>query len=122
MKLSDVSRLRKFMALTTSDNDAESLAALRQANKLLAANNLTWANVFDRTIKPEVTVEEVEHVDTPRSNDLAPQIEDALQKVLEATKPGSFRNFILDLEAKWQERHYLTKGQRDALFAAARRA
>lgn len=122
MKLTDVARLRKFMALTTSDNDAEALAALRQANKLLAVHGLTWEAVFNRTIKADISIEEVnDSSDTPKVSDMADHIDAALQKLLDKTPPGSFRDFVLDLESKWRTTRYLTKPQRDALFKAAQR-
>lgn len=53
MKLADFNRLKKFMMLTTSDNESEALAALRQANSLLSRQSppLTWDRVLDRSVK-----------------------------------------------------------------------
>lgn len=42
----DREKLAKIMAMTTSDTDPEALAALRMANKLLAAEKLTWEDVL----------------------------------------------------------------------------
>lgn len=38
------------MMRTTSENDAEALASLRAANRLLASHHLTWDAVFARTV------------------------------------------------------------------------
>lgn len=42
----DFQRLAKLLALTTSENDHEALSAIRQANKLLKAEKLTWEQVI----------------------------------------------------------------------------
>lgn len=41
----DLDRLEKFMRLTESVNDGESLNALRMANRLLKAADLNWSDV-----------------------------------------------------------------------------
>jgi len=43
----DREKLVKLLAMTTSKNDHEALAALRMANKLLSAEKLTWREVLD---------------------------------------------------------------------------
>ena len=53
-------RLRRLMALSTSDSDPEALGALRAANRLLAANGVTWDRVFDRCVVVLEAVEAME--------------------------------------------------------------
>ena len=48
------------MALSTSDSDPEALGALRAANRLLAANGVTWDRVFDRCVVVLEAVEAME--------------------------------------------------------------
>ena len=40
-------RLVKMLELTSSDSDAEALAAVRKANGLLKREGLRWGNLFD---------------------------------------------------------------------------
>lgn len=40
-------KLKKLLALTTSDNDNEALAAIRQANKILKDADKTWDEVLE---------------------------------------------------------------------------
>ena len=40
------SKLKKLMALTTSENDGEALNALRAANRILARNDLSWEDLL----------------------------------------------------------------------------
>lgn len=57
-------KLRKLLALTTSDSENEALNAVRQANKLLKENNLTWDYFFsiqDLNLKQEVEKLRVEY-------------------------------------------------------------
>ncbi len=42
----DRERLTKLLALTTSDIDAEALAAIRMANKMLTVEKLTWGEIL----------------------------------------------------------------------------
>lgn len=52
----DRERLTKLLAMTTSDNDGEALNALRMANKLLAAEQLTWEEVLGQPQHRGITV------------------------------------------------------------------
>lgn len=63
MKLKTFNLLVKFMELTFSENDNEALASLRMANKLLAADGITWERVFKRLVS--IDVEAAEPDDAP---------------------------------------------------------
>lgn len=117
MKLSDFNRLRKLMAMTFSDNDTEALTSVRAANKLLKDNGLTWQRVFDRTVRVENSVEEA----VPSKNgyseeDITTMFESALSKA-----DGGFRDFLLSLQARYDEKGRLSEGQMDALIRASKR-
>jgi hypothetical protein len=46
----DKERLAKLLSMTSSDHDAEALAAIRKANDLLRLNRKTWFDVLDTSI------------------------------------------------------------------------
>ncbi len=48
----------KLMALTTSDNDGEALAALRKANAILKRGGLTWQALLFQSMRDNVRGEE----------------------------------------------------------------
>lgn len=54
MKRADFDRLRKFMKLTQSENDAEALSAIRMANRVIERAEVTWDRFFDRAVRVEV--------------------------------------------------------------------
>lgn len=118
MTLKEFDRFRKLMALTTSDHDPEALAALRQANKVLSTNKITWDDVF----KKLVSVEGEEAPDEPSAARSGDGIEEAFVVVRKSLRPGSFADFIDSLEEQWHEKGYLTPNQREALFKAAKNA
>ena len=117
MKLSDFNRLRKLMAMTFSDNDTEALTSVRAANRLLKDNGLTWQRVFDRTVRVENSVEEaIPSKGGYSGEEVDRMFEDALSKA-----GGGFRDFLLSLQATYDERGRLSEGQMDALVRAAKR-
>ena len=46
----DKDRLAKLLSMTSSDHDAEALAAIRKANDLLRSNRKTWFDVLGTSI------------------------------------------------------------------------
>lgn len=142
MKLKDFQRLQKFMGMTTSTADGECLNAIRMANKVMAECGVTWEMFFKRTVGLEVEaaqpdpggIEDSQQAAvTPRPSQAdaaakkarAERIDTAFRRVLDAVQPtgraGDFRSFLLDLQAKWQEKGYLTSNQLEALFRAEAR-
>lgn len=120
LSLKEFTTLKKLMALTTSTNDCEALVALRKANAVLAAHQLTWEQVFSRIVKVDgPAIEDVSQTDAPRSSSMEREIEAALQTLVDTTKEGSFRDWVLDMAAKWEKDHYLTQGQREAVLRCA---
>lgn len=128
ISIKEFRQLQKFMALTFSDTDAEALTALRMANKVLKTNNLTWDMVFARVIKIEgPQIEDAANYESkPKTHEDAPsgieaEINEALTDCLDDAKAGTWRDFLLSLEAQWSEKHYLSVAQKTALFAGHQR-
>jgi hypothetical protein len=48
----DKDRLAKLLSMTSSDHDAEALAAMRKANELLRANRKSWFDVLGLNAPP----------------------------------------------------------------------
>lgn len=117
MKLKDFNTLKKIMARTTSDNDAEALESIRAANRLLASESLTWQRVLDKTVSVRHEIEDV-----PRDFDFAGgvDINATFERALDKAT-GSFRDFLLSLQEQWEEKAWLSESQKDALFKAAER-
>lgn len=123
MKVTDFHKLIKFMEMTTSDSDNESLTAIRMANKLLAANGVDWKKVFARLVTLEV--EDVEPAppeatskesagDAERKRERVERIEHMFETVLEKAG-GGFRDWVLDVQKYFASHGYLTDGQFEAL-------
>jgi hypothetical protein len=117
MDAADFSRLRKLLALTTSDADGEALSAIRMANAILTRTKVHWFDVMDAAER----VTEEQQPAPPRKSRVAEEIDEAFDLVL-ATSQGAFREFILDLLEQWQDAGSLSPKQRAALLKAARRA
>lgn len=118
MKLTDFQRLQKFMQLTASENDAEALAAIRQANALLIRCGVNWERFFKRTVTLEI---ENATEDGGASVSEDEELDIAFQKALDKVPSGNFRGVLLDIQAQWQERRFLSKRQKEVVFNAARR-
>jgi hypothetical protein len=52
VKLAEIERLKKLLALTQSENDHEALAAMRRANAILAKHNIDWNSLFAALQRP----------------------------------------------------------------------
>lgn len=107
------------MELATSDNDHEALSALRKANALIAEEGVTWTRVLDRSItivQEFETAAEADGVDPDEADDMDDLFERALDKA-----HGDFRNVILDIQAQWERKHWLSPKQRGVVERAASR-
>ena len=114
MSLKEFSALKGCMKMVTSANDNEALQAIRAANRLLAKHNLTWEQVFART----VTV--IEAAEPAPADD--EELEVAFRTALDSVHPGSFRNVLLDLQARYVNGQHLSEKQRAVVTDAAARA
>ena len=110
MPLKEFSMLKGCLARTTSDNDAEALTAIRHANRIMAKSNVTWKMFFDRLV---TVVQEAE----PMTDEL----DDAFRVALDNARPGTFRDLLLDLEAKHSRGERLSERQRQVVTDAAER-
>lgn len=115
MNLKDFSKLKRLMAMTGSDSDAEALGAIRAANRVLFANGLTWEMVFKRTVS---VVSEVEVLDDGDGDELV----DAFRAALDDARPGSFRDVLLDMQSRHDRGYPLSDRQKRVVFDAADRA
>ena len=116
MKLADFERLKKIMDRTASPEDGEALASVRAANRILAAEGLTWTRVLSRTV---IVVDEVEPAPR-RDDDKRPSgAADAISSILdEAERTASGKttmDFIADLRRQHEEKGWLSPKQVAAL-------
>lgn len=121
MKLKDFSTLKRLMMLTTSDSDAEALAALRKANALLLANGVDWDRVFGRTVQVINEFEPAPDDDPDQERTRGAGMIDAAFETLAEVR-GGFADFITSLQDQWTKRRFLSDKQKEALFRAARNA
>ncbi len=125
MPMKDFRQLEKLMMMTTSDNDAEVISALRMANKILAKHNYNWTSAFKRLVTvesdtaPDIYVEEENTKDSTEAAHRA-KVNLAFE-VLEHANLGDFANFISDLKKQYSQRGRLTDNQLRVLFKAADR-
>jgi hypothetical protein len=124
LSIREYERLQKLMEMTASDNDNELIQAMRAANKLLNQHGYTWRAVFRRVVR---VVQEFE----PDDGEPAPdrfrreddeEIANAFRVALDDTRPGSFRDTLLSIQAKYETTGRLTERQREVVMDAAHRA
>lgn len=121
MKFADFKRLKAMMARSTSENDPECLASIRAANRVLAANGLTWDRVLDRSVRVIQDVEEGPS-DASAEADTRSSVEYAFQTIYgSADMSDSFKDFIDSLRAQWERKGSLSPAQLSALMKAAQR-
>lgn len=112
----EVETLIKLLALTTSSNDHECLVAIRKANAMLAARNITW-EFFIKGRYPNVEVTSPKH---STSIPEADEVERMFEAVIENSS-GSFSDFVTSIYQWWEEKGSLTDRQFDALKSAYER-
>jgi hypothetical protein len=123
LTLKEFGQLKKFMMLTTSENDNEAVAALRRANAILAAHTYTWDAVFARLVKIDNQVEDASTYDNPArdASDRKQRIKEALEVAMRDAS-GSFKQFLDDLSDQFERKGYLSQAQYEAVIKSARRA
>lgn len=118
----DRAKLVKVLALTTSDVDGEALAALRAANKMLAADNMTWADLL--TERPRhVTVSMTREPYKAEEAWVPPHLKDKvmIELMFRAVfaQPRSdneeFWQFMDSIHNRWRKHANLSQGQYSAL-------
>lgn len=111
MKMKDFEKLKKMMERTFSENDHEALASIRAANRILAAEGLTWDRIFNRTV---TVVNEVEEAPAPSPAPSSGKQEDE-NLIAEAEQRAPTNGFVHKMRAHWDEKGWFSKGQRDTL-------
>ena len=114
MNLKDFGQLKKLMTLSTSDNDHEALACLRQATSLLARNGYTWEMCLSRAIQ---VVQEVEPAPGTGDDDLDAAFDLALRSAR-----GDFRGTLESIREQYSARGFISPRQREVVMDAADRA
>lgn len=112
MTLTDFNQFKKLMTLTISDNEAEALASIRAANKLITRNGLTWVMVLDRVCK---VVEDITPVGDP-DDDFRDSLEIAVR-----SSTGETHRAMLSIQENWEEKGYVSPRQRAYVAAVANR-
>lgn len=121
MKLADFHRLKKMMARADSENDHESLAAVRAANALLKKEGLDWERVLDRSVKVMMPVEDVSAPEEDPRPDRK-RIDAMFDEIEEAGPRGRTADTVADLRTWWTEKGFLTKGQAELVEKILERA
>jgi hypothetical protein len=134
MTKAEYAQLRKCMARTTSDNDAEALASIRRANVLLTQHSLTWDKVFDRVVRVVDPMEFVEESLTahpasgssqrrgglsgnpPRTGD---EDWERLFDLAMSSATGSFLETLESIYDQWQEKGWMSERQKEVVRNAA---
>lgn len=115
MPVKDFRQLEKLMMMTTSDTDAEALAALRKANEILKRHGYNWTSTFQRLVKvQEAEIEEAP--EEPNASDEKADIQYAFNVIGNHKSP-----FVRSLEEQFTERGSLSDRQRSALFEIAKK-
>lgn len=136
----DRAKLAKLLAMTTSANDHEALAALRRANAMLKAADQTWADVLSS--QTTISIGFVDR-DPPWTHDMTPKpspqtdepwvpphlqnvdvIQMMLAKVNEQPRVGheDFWEFVDNCKKRVERHGNLTQGQYNALRRCYARA
>lgn len=102
----DKQKIVKLLSLTQSDNDNEALSAIRMANKILRANEMTW----DKFIGPPGFSQEKNYSWAPYQN-----ISEKLEYILNNYPLWFNPEFIRDLSVQLKVRGKLTPKQVQAV-------
>lgn len=132
MKVADLEKLKKFMAMTTSDSDPEALTAIRMANKLLNASKINWSQLISKQVTYEMDFgEDASTVNTtphPSSSMGAPDLAEkhvnainvAFEKAFRNVKEGTdFHRFLKRLHHDWETNGHLPERAIKAVKNAA---
>lgn len=120
MKLDDFRKLKKLLTLATTDNDHEALSAWRTATKIVIENGLTWEMVLNRVVTVLNPITGAPNgVDASDDEDVLS--DEIFERALDRTKPGSFRDTLLSIQAQWENGRMLTDRQKATVMSAASR-
>jgi hypothetical protein len=112
----------KLMGMTTSPHDGEALNALRKANAMLAASNLTWQELLAVTSPSQPRQQPATFRDVPseqKKHTDSKEIDRLFEQAFHRAR-GSFREFLESIHDWWETKKFLTERQYQALRKAAR--
>jgi hypothetical protein len=104
----DYKKLTKFLELTRSNNDGESLSAVRRANEMLDKFNLRWADI----LKGKIIIQ------APKPSDYE-LLFDYIEEHMEDEE--DYLDFILSLKSFYHKKGFLTEKQAKALYTTYER-
>lgn len=113
LTIAQYNTFKKFMTLTTSENDHEALVALRKANDVLQEQGVTWKQLLEKVVVlDQFAIAPVDNFD--RDEEASPEqrkdfIDAAFRKAENQVNPASsFRDFIARLKDKWHREGHLS--------------
>ncbi len=108
------SKLKKLLALSTSNHDGEALSAIRKANSLLAAQGLDWSTVFTGVFTEgyESAMADVETERRAPGATLSDQIGCLLA---EADLTSAQHDLVSGFERYYRNRGFLSERQKEVL-------
>ncbi len=123
MSLPQLETFTKLMMLTTSNNDAEALTAIRKANAMLASMNNNWQDFIAgkvRLVSAATSLADDDVAAGVATNfDNEEEIRKLFQRLYDKTSPeSSFLDFVDSVHEWWQEKGFLTKSQYEAIRTA----
>lgn len=124
----DRAKLTKLLALTQSDMNHEALGAVRAANRMLAAEKLTWEQVLAQP-EPNVKISISREPFKAEENWVAPHLRDKVmidlmfKSIYSQPRTGNeeFWRFLDDVHHKFGVYGSLTQGQYNAIRNCYRR-
>lgn len=122
----DRDKLAKILALGASDKVHEAAGCMRAANRMLAAENMTWAEVLSGGQEKTLRVSVVRETYKGQSEDWTPAALHLRDKVMidlmfrsiysqPRTGAEDFWRWVDDVNAKWEQYGRLTQGQYTAI-------
>lgn len=113
----ELQRLTKLLAMTTSSSDNECLTAIRKANAMLAARNMTW-ELFIKGRYPKVDFSTSSPKGEHPTDSRRPEEINHMFEVVFRNASGSFLIFIDSIHEWWEKNGFLTDKQLSALEKA----
>jgi hypothetical protein len=117
----DFDKFIKLMMMTTSDHDHEALVALRKANAMLDSDDRNWEELLRGKVTMQVPWPaspgrpSQHHTNADEINDMFSEL------MMKVPYNSSFRVFIEDVHAWWEQKGFLTNNQYNALKRAYQR-
>lgn len=117
-------KFSKLMGMTTSPHDNEALTAVRLANAMLIAENLTWREFLDSSAKPDNSfrVPPSQRTKKAKQEDNRHDNDEEIERLFEtafANASGTFLHFLESIHEWWEQKRFLTDKQFEALNKAA---